>query len=117
MSSTAEDMVAHFKETGHPVFRGTSALNRGVLKRKCVRCIIHFTAESSNTDFLFRTIHSANQVSVYGAVASWFEKLAQLIPGQTHWSMEKSVAKANDQLPQKNGTARSGFLGTDTKEE
>ena len=57
---------------------------------------------------LFCTIHSANQLSIYGAVASWCEELAQLISGQTHLSMEKSVAKANDQLYQK-------LEGTDTK--
>ena len=34
-----------------------SALNRGVLKRKVGRCSIHFTAESSNTELLLRTIH------------------------------------------------------------
>ena len=46
--------------------------------------------------FLFRTIHSANQLSIYGAVASWCEDLDQRVPGQTHVTMEKSVAKAND---------------------
>ena len=47
------------------------------------------------------TIHSANQVSIFGAVASWCEELAQTIPGQTHMIMEKSVAKTIDQLYQK----------------
>ena len=27
-------LVEHFKETGHPAFRGSNALNRGILKRK-----------------------------------------------------------------------------------
>ena len=84
-----------------PTFRGNSELIR---------------AESSNAEFLFCTIHSANQLSIYRAVASWCEELAQLIPGQTHVDVEKSVAKANDQLAQKMRTARSGFFGTDTKE-
>ena len=57
-----------------------------------------------------RTIHSANQLSVYGAVASWCEELAQPIPGQTQLSMENSVAKANEQLSQKAGAARSDSL-------
>ena len=94
-------MVDTFKESGHPVFRGTNALNRGFLKREGGRCTIHFNAESSKPDLLFRTIHSANQLSICGAVASWCEELAQLILGPTHLSMEKSVAKVNDQLPQK----------------
>ena len=82
-------------------FRGISALNRGFLKRKGGRCPIHFNAESSSAELLFRTIHSANQLSFYGAAASWCEDLAQLIPGQTHVFMETSVAKANGQLTQK----------------
>ena len=50
---------------------GTSSLNRGVLKRKKNKNIIRFNAESSNVELLFRIIHSANQLSVYGAVSSW----------------------------------------------
>ena len=30
----------------------------------------------SNTELIFRIIHSANQLSVYGAVSSWFEEFA-----------------------------------------
>ena len=78
-------MVEHFKESGHPIFRGTSALNRGFLIRKGGRCTIHLNAESSHAELFFRTIHSANQLSIYGAAASWCEELAQLIPGQTHF--------------------------------
>ena len=46
-------------------------------------------------------IHSANQLSMYGAVASWCDDLAQQIPGQTHMVMEKSLSKASKQLNQK----------------
>ena len=62
--------------------------------------VIHFTAESPNTELLFRTIHSANQLFIYGAPASWCEDLAQRIPGQTH-VMLTSAAKENDQLSHK----------------
>ena len=41
-------------------------------------------------------------------------KSAQYLRSST---MEKSVAKENDQLSQKKGAAKSGFFGTDTKEE
>ena len=34
----------------HPIFRGISALNRGVRKRKGGICTIHLTVESSNTE-------------------------------------------------------------------
>ena len=76
-------------------------MNRGFLKRKGGICPVHFNAESSSAELLFRTIHSANQLSIYGAAASWCEDLAQLIPCQTHVFMETSVAQANGQLTQK----------------
>ena len=40
-NTTAENMVEDFKETGHPIFRGISALNRGVLKRRGWRCTVN----------------------------------------------------------------------------
>ena len=65
----ADVMVEIFKESAHPIFLGISALNRGILKSEGGRCTIHFSAESSKTELLFRTIHSANQPSSHGAVA------------------------------------------------
>ena len=68
----ANQMIELIAQSGHPVFRGTSALNRGALKRKSGRNTIHFTADSGNTElFVLRTIHSANQPSIYGATSSW----------------------------------------------
>ena len=46
-NTTVDDMVEHYKETGHPAFLGGRALNRGILKRKGG----HFNADSSNTGF------------------------------------------------------------------
>ena len=53
-----------------------SALICGILKKKKKggRCTVHFNADSSNTEFLFRTIHSANQLSINGTVSSWCER-------------------------------------------
>ena len=93
-NSIAKEVVEHFKETGHPVVRAISALNRGIVKRKGGRCTNHFNADFSNTVLLFRTIHSANQLSIHGAVAIWCEVLAQQILGQKELIIEKSVAKA-----------------------
>ena len=60
-------MVQRFKETGHLVFKSTSALSRGILKqRKGIRTI-HFNGDSMNTELLFQTVHPENQLSVYGA--------------------------------------------------
>ena len=35
---------------------------------------IHFNADASNTELLFRIIHSVNQLSIYGAVSNWCEQ-------------------------------------------
>ena len=59
---------------------------------------MHFTADSSNTELLFRTIHSTNQRSIYGAVSSWCEEFAQRTPNQKESTAEKFVAKENQQL-------------------
>ena len=61
-------MVQRFKETGHLVFKSISALSRGILKQKKGETSIHFKGDSMNTELLFQTIHSVNQLSVYGAV-------------------------------------------------
>ena len=67
-------MVERFKETGHPVVKSISASSRGILKRKNDRDTIFFNADASNTELLYRTIHSANQLSIYGAVSNWCEE-------------------------------------------
>ena len=95
--SSAQEKKQHGMER---TLRGISALNRGVLKRQGGRCTIHFTAESSNAGVFFRTIHSANELNIFGAAASWCD-VAQLIPGQTHMIMDKSVAKESYRLSQR----------------
>ena len=40
--STADNMVQQFKETGHLVFKGISALSRGILKQNKGKSTIHF---------------------------------------------------------------------------
>ena len=52
----ANQMIEVFAQSGHPVFRGTSALSRGTLKRKQGRNTIHFTADSENIELIMRTI-------------------------------------------------------------
>ena len=96
--SSAQETKSNFKETGHPVFRDISASNYGILKRRGGRCTVYFDADSSNTELLIRTIHSANQLSIYGAVSSWCEESAQRIPSQNELTVEKTVAKENEQL-------------------
>ena len=73
--SVASQVVQRFIATGHPVFKSISALSRGLLKKKYGRDTIHFTADASNTELLFRIIHSVNQLSFYGAVSNWCGQL------------------------------------------
>ena len=70
MEFTTNKMVHRFKETGHPEFKSTNTLSRGILKQKKGRRTIHFNGDSMNTELLFQTVHSVNQLSVYGAVTN-----------------------------------------------
>ena len=74
--STATQMVERFQDTGHPVFKSSSALSRGLLKKKNGRDTIHFKADASNTELLFRIIQSVNQLNIYGAVSDWCEQFS-----------------------------------------
>ena len=91
-------MVERFKETGRTMFKSISALSRGILKRKNNRDTIHFNADASNTELLPRTSHSANQLTIYGAVSSWCEEFG-LRPNERERepTSERFVAKENEQ--------------------
>ena len=75
-NSTADVMVSNFEDSGHPVFRASSALDRGFLKKKGGQCTIHFSGDPSHAEILFRTINSANQLSIYRAIADWCDDSA-----------------------------------------
>ena len=98
-------MVEKLTETGHPTFRGISLLNRGFLKKKGD---MHDSLDCGMfecKDFISHDSFSkSNQLSTYGAPASWCEGLGQLF-------METSVAKTNNQLSQEGGITKSGFFG------
>ena len=55
-------MVHRFKGTGHLVFKSISALSRGIGKQKKGKTSICFNGDSMNTELLFQTIHSVNQL-------------------------------------------------------
>ena len=58
----AEKMMVTFRESGHPVFRSTSPLSRGVLKSKGGgKLSIHFCADEGTIETALRTIVSVNQ--------------------------------------------------------
>ena len=70
----AEEML-EFAESGHPTFRATTPLSRGILKSKGRgKLSIHFAADEHTIDTIFRIILSVNQLSVYGAVAAICEE-------------------------------------------
>ena len=75
LDRVAELMMIKFGESGHPVFRATSPLSRGVLKSKGGgKCSVHFCAEGETIVTVFRTIISVNQLSIYGAVSDVCEE-------------------------------------------
>ena len=68
-------MLLEFAESGHPTFRATTPLSRGILKSKGHgKLSIHFAADEFTIDTIFRIIISVNQLSIYGAVAAICEE-------------------------------------------
>ena len=71
----ADEMLMEFEESGHPIFRATTPLSRCILKSKGHgKLSIHFTADYPTIETVFRIIISANQLSIYGAVANICEE-------------------------------------------
>ena len=71
----AEQMLLEFAESGHPTFRATTPLSRGILKSKGHgKLSIHFAADVDTVDTNYRIILSVNQLSAYGAVAAICEE-------------------------------------------
>ena len=68
-----------FAESGCPIFRATTPLSRGQLKSKGHgKLSIHFAADQETIETIFRIIVSANQLSLYGAVAEMCEEYETL---------------------------------------
>ena len=71
----AEEMLLEFAESGHPTFRATTPLSRGILKSKGRgKLSIHFAADQDTVETIFRIIISVNQLSIYRAVAAFCEE-------------------------------------------
>ena len=67
----AEKMLLEFAESTCPIFRVTTPLSRGQLKSKGHgKLSIHFAATQATIETIFRILVSANQLSLYGAVAN-----------------------------------------------
>ena len=75
----ADKMLLEFAESGCPIFRATTPLSRSNLKSKGHgKLSIHFTANYPTIESVFRIIFSANQLSLYGAVANMCEECESL---------------------------------------
>ena len=64
-------MGFHSQQNGTAIQRNWSSC---VQKHQCLESwnrTMHFNGDSMNTELLFQTIHSVNQLSIYGAVAKW----------------------------------------------
>ena len=71
----AEEMLLEFAESGHPTFRATTQLSRGILKSKGHgKLSIHYGADQKTIETIFRIIAFANQLSIYVAVAALCEE-------------------------------------------
>ena len=72
-------MLLEFAESGCPIFRATTPMSRGQLKSKRHgKLSIHFAADQETIETIFRIIVSANQLSLYGAVAEICEEFESL---------------------------------------
>ena len=77
--SIVEKMLLEFAESGCPIFRATTPLSRGQLRSKGHgKLSIHFGAAQETIETIFRIIVSANQLSLYGAVAEMCEEYESL---------------------------------------
>ena len=58
-------MMLNIAESGHPIFRATSALERGELwSKEKGKQSIHFNDSEENIELILRTVISANQLSI-----------------------------------------------------
>ena len=98
----AEKMMVEFAESGCPIFRATTPLSRGHFKSKGHgKLSIHCCADQATIETIFRIIVSANQLSLYGAVAeicaeyeSRHERKGRpVVMGQSSSSLVLSVMK------------------------
>ena len=72
----AENMMMNFSESGHPIFRASSAFERGELRSKGGgKKSFHFNGSDENIELLLCTVISANQLSVSGAMADLCNEL------------------------------------------
>ena len=69
--------MKNFSDSGHPIFRASSAFETRELKSKGGgKKSTHFNGSDENVELLLRTVISANQLSVYGVIADLRRELS-----------------------------------------
>ena len=110
----SEKMLLEFAESGCPIFRATTPLSRGKLKSKGHgKLSIHFAADQETIETIFRIIVSANQLSLYGAVANVCEECESLHDrsGQPDMGHSIVLSEIKTEAPLENGDpAYQNFL-------
>ena len=70
--------MTNFSDSGHPIFRASSAFERGEIRSKGRgKKYTYFKSSDENIELVLRTVISANQLSVYGAVADLCNELSE----------------------------------------
>ena len=73
-----QNVMANFSESGHPIFRASSASERGELRSKeHGKKSTQLNGSDENIELLLRTVISSNQLSIYGAVADLCNELSE----------------------------------------
>ena len=115
----AQKMLLEFTESGHPTFRATTPLSRGILKSKGHgKLSIHFVADELTIETIFRIVISVNQLSIYGAVTALCEEFEvhQDGSGEPEILMGQSIVldevKAEVPLQNENPFESSNFMVT-----
>ena len=97
----AERMLLEFAQSGCPIFRATTPLSRGQFKSEGHGKLLKHCSRFGYGETIFRIILSANQLSLYGAVAEICEEYESLhertgrfvVMGQSNSSLVLSVIK------------------------
>ena len=99
----AEEMLLEFAESGHPTFRATTSLSRGILKSKGHgKLSIHFIADELTIETIFRIIISVNQLSIYGAVAAMCEEFENHQDGSGEMGQSIVLCEIKAEVPSQN---------------
>ena len=85
-------LLQNFAGSGHPIFRGTRALEReeNLRSKGGGKTAIHFNDSTQNMELLLQMVISINQLSLYGAVADMIEELPVARIRATIWKIVRS---------------------------